>query len=270
MTITEKVNQISQYAGPPDSTIFSPEVGTLLWSTVVENLSELEANDAKLMADSGYLDLVSQATKYQAPGGILDDSLVLFVLAYGWNLACRGTPPSCQPPWHLGSVGFGHRVCVEIVEQSEGHRRVALFVLTGATGTYGSVGWITSADSIDDLQASSEKVNSNAASSSCSTPRAARRTCLAPSRRSSSARSSDRAASLSPKGRAGNSRPFVRSLMWRVRAITEIPGRVVYSSVAGWKSRLRAGGGEPVTFGLTPLWQTERPPSGSGDIARSR
>ena len=81
VTITEKINQISQTPVSLYSTILSPEVGTLSWSTVIENLSELEANDAKLMADSGYLDLVSQATKYQAPGGILDDSVASFVLA---------------------------------------------------------------------------------------------------------------------------------------------------------------------------------------------
>src|SRR5579884_2675909 len=81
VTVTEKVNQIGVTPVSLYSTIFSPEVGTLSWSTIVEHLSELEATDAKLMADSSYLSLVSEGAKYQAAGSTVDDAVASFVLA---------------------------------------------------------------------------------------------------------------------------------------------------------------------------------------------
>jgi hypothetical protein len=162
VTITEKVNQISQTPVSLYSTILSPEVGTLSWSTVVENLSELETNDAKLMADSGYLDLVSQATKYQAPGGILDDSVASFVLADRSESGSPAYATVVRATLAPGALMSGIELGVEIAQMAKTIGGLSVSFLSGTTGTYGSVGWITSADSIDDLQASSEKVNSNA------------------------------------------------------------------------------------------------------------
>lgn len=161
VTITEKVNQISQTPVSLYSTILSPEVGTLSWSTVVESLSELEATDAKLMADSGYLDLVSQGTKYQAPGGLVDDAVASFVLA---DRSASGSPAYAavvRATVAPGSFQSGIELGVEIAQMAKAVGGLPVSFLSGTTGTYGSVGWITSADSIDDLQASEEKVNSN-------------------------------------------------------------------------------------------------------------
>ena len=46
------------------STIFSPGVGTLAWTSTVEDLAVLEASDAKLMVDAGYLSLAEEGAKF--------------------------------------------------------------------------------------------------------------------------------------------------------------------------------------------------------------
>src|SRR5580765_5064032 len=62
--ITEKVNAISEVPVTLWTTAFSPQLGTLSWTSVVEDLSQLTNLDAKLMADSGYLSLIEEGARY--------------------------------------------------------------------------------------------------------------------------------------------------------------------------------------------------------------
>ena len=78
--ITEKVNAISEIPVTLWTTEFSPQVGTLSWTTVVEDLSQLTNLDAKLMADSGYLSLIEEGARYTSDAG-LDDGLVQLIHA---------------------------------------------------------------------------------------------------------------------------------------------------------------------------------------------
>src|SRR4051812_27398719 len=73
--ITEKVNAISEVPVSLWTTEFSPQVGTLSWTAVVDDLSQLRTLDTKLMADSGYLSLVEEGARYTSDAG-LDDGLV--------------------------------------------------------------------------------------------------------------------------------------------------------------------------------------------------
>ena len=49
LSVTEKVNQISEAQFHLWSTFNSPGVGTLSWATTIEDLEVLEATNAKLM-----------------------------------------------------------------------------------------------------------------------------------------------------------------------------------------------------------------------------
>src|SRR5437763_197617 len=62
--ITEKVNAISEVPVSLWTTEFSPQVGMLSWTAVVEDLSQLRTLDTKLMADGGYLSLVEEGARY--------------------------------------------------------------------------------------------------------------------------------------------------------------------------------------------------------------
>ena len=161
LTITEKVNQISQTPVALYSTIFSPEVGTLSWSTIVESLSELEATDAKLMADNGYLDLVSQGTTYQAPGTVVDDAVASFVVAERSETGSPAYATVTRATLASGALATGIETGVAIAHMAKAICGLPVSFLVGTTGTYGGVGWITTAESIDELQAASETLNAN-------------------------------------------------------------------------------------------------------------
>src|SRR5436190_19102365 len=55
--ITEKVNQISGLPVSLFTQVFSPGVGTLVWSTFVPDLATLEAATDKLNTDDGYISM---------------------------------------------------------------------------------------------------------------------------------------------------------------------------------------------------------------------
>jgi hypothetical protein len=73
VAMTEKVNQITSLNIGLWSPILSPAIGTLTWGTFVESLSDIEDAEAKLMADSIYVDLANQGA--QLSNGTLDDQV---------------------------------------------------------------------------------------------------------------------------------------------------------------------------------------------------
>src|SRR5690349_19313676 len=78
--ITEKVNAIAETEVSLWSPRFSPGVDSLSWTTVIEDLSQMEATEAKLTADSGYLALVTEGAAFSA-GDAVDDGLVELIHA---------------------------------------------------------------------------------------------------------------------------------------------------------------------------------------------
>jgi hypothetical protein len=78
--IAEKVNAISEVPVSLWSTVFSPRLGALSWTAVVDDLSQLEALDAKLLADGGYVSLVEEGARFTSDEGI-DDAVVQLIHA---------------------------------------------------------------------------------------------------------------------------------------------------------------------------------------------
>ena len=72
VTIGEKVTQITGLQISLYSRVFSAEVGTLVWATIVPDLATLEAAVDKLMTDDGYHEMLQTGQKYLIPGSIHD------------------------------------------------------------------------------------------------------------------------------------------------------------------------------------------------------
>ena len=157
--ITEKVNAISEVPVTLWATEFSPQVGTLSWTTVVEDLSQLRTLDAKLMADTGYLALVEEGARYTSDAG-LDDGLVTLIHAdadavtgeYASVVAATIIP---------GSFVRGIEVGVEIAQRAKAITGRATSFGASQTGVYGEVGWVVLYDDVDQVQAAGEALNSN-------------------------------------------------------------------------------------------------------------
>jgi hypothetical protein len=121
------------------SPVLSPEFGTMVWSTRVDHLEELETADDKLMS-SDFADWVEQNDGLFA--GPLEDSVLQVV---------HGTPSeqpgaytqvvraTCANGAMTEAMGFG----VEIAEVAA--RITGLPTMFGAaiTGVYGGVAWLT-------------------------------------------------------------------------------------------------------------------------------
>jgi len=71
--ITEKVNQITSLDVGLWTTMFSPGIGVLAWSTFVEHLSDLEDADAKLMVDDIFVSEVDRGASFVTTEGADDE-----------------------------------------------------------------------------------------------------------------------------------------------------------------------------------------------------
>src|SRR3954447_16480742 len=79
LTITEKVNQVTELNVSLWNTVFSAGVTTLGWVAAVDDLAVLEASDAKLAADTGFQLLADEGAHLMMAGSTLDDSLEQFI-----------------------------------------------------------------------------------------------------------------------------------------------------------------------------------------------
>ena len=156
VAVTEKVNQISQTPVNLWTTAFSPGVGTLVWTSVIEDLGTLEATDSKLAADDGYLALADEGATF-ASNDPVDDHLIQVIHNEG--------DPSAPAPAYAavvnamlapGASARGIELGVEIAQRAQAITGIPTSFGVGVTGPYGMVTWVTGADSVDQLQRSQE------------------------------------------------------------------------------------------------------------------
>jgi hypothetical protein len=140
-SITEKVNQITGLNVGLFAQTFSPEVGLLSWSTFIPDLTTLESANDKLLVDDGYVSMVDAGAKFALGGA--DDALLQIV--YGEPDPNRQIEyaTTVQAVCASGSLTRGIELGVEIAQRAEKITGTPTLFATGATGTYGSVGWIS-------------------------------------------------------------------------------------------------------------------------------
>ena len=76
--ITEKVNQISETPVSLWTTVFSPNAGQFVWSSIFEDLVTIETTFEKLIGDKGYASLVEEGGTHVS-GDAVDDGLLQFL-----------------------------------------------------------------------------------------------------------------------------------------------------------------------------------------------
>jgi hypothetical protein len=158
--ITEKVNQITGLNVALYAQTFSPEVGTLVWSTFVPDLSTLEAATDKLLVDDAYISMIDAGAEF-AMGGA-DDALMQLV---------HGEPDpnrrieyvtTVQAVCANGSVMRGIELGVEIAQRAEKAIGLPVLFATSATGSYGEVGWFTGYADIGELERAEQALAADA------------------------------------------------------------------------------------------------------------
>ena len=159
--ITEKVNQIAEIRVSLWTPVMSPQINTLNWTAVVDDLAALTATDEKLMADSGYLELVAEGAQYNAGSGV-DDQIIQLVHAESDGVKTAEYAATVRAVLAPGSFRDGIALGVEIAQLAKSLTGRPTSFGASATGAYGEVCWISLYDSIEQLQAAEEAINANA------------------------------------------------------------------------------------------------------------
>lgn len=138
---TERVNRITDLRFSLYTPAFSPQVGSLVWSTFVPDLTALEAADSKLMVEEDFLAAIEEGAEFL--GSSLDD---------GVSQVLYGAP---DPTRHIEYVGAVRTVCangefrrglelgVEIAQRADRITGLQTLFVASMTGDYGTVGWLT-------------------------------------------------------------------------------------------------------------------------------
>jgi hypothetical protein len=157
--VTEKVNQVTSLNVGLWASTLSPAVGALGWGCAVEHLSDLEDAEAKLMADTMYLDAVQRGATIT--NGQLDDETAQYLVG-GGDL---GFNPSyvavVRSQLSNGNIQRGIAAGIEIAQKAQELGGLPTAFLVSSTGAYGGVGWITSARTLQELQDGENAANMN-------------------------------------------------------------------------------------------------------------
>lgn len=157
--VTEKVNQVTGMNISLWGNLFSPKVSTLTWVCPTEHLTDLDDSMSKLFVDNTYLDLVQQGRdKVIAPP---NDRLAQLV--YG------DIDPSRRPSYAAvvestmanGSFQRAIEVGVEIAQRATAAGGLPTAFYIGTTGTYGGCVWVTTADTLSELETAQQNVDTN-------------------------------------------------------------------------------------------------------------
>ena len=153
-SITEKVNQVIGLNTSLFAQIYSPEVGTLVWSTFVPDLATLESANDKLLIDDSYVSMVDAGAKF-AQGGP-DDTLLQIISGEPDPNRQIEYATTVQTVCANGSVAKGIELGVEIAQRVEKIIGSPVLFATAATGDYGAVAWITGYTDVKALESSQQ------------------------------------------------------------------------------------------------------------------
>lgn len=160
MQITEKVNQISELEVSLWTTVFSPGLATVTWVAAVEDLSALEASEAKLNADTGFQLLVEEGARFLSAQGI-DDGLAQFLTPTPAPDA-NGPQPEYASVVRAellpGGMARGIDLGMRIAARASQVMGSQVAFLLSSTGVYGQIMWVTEFDDVQALQKGNEAV----------------------------------------------------------------------------------------------------------------
>ncbi|HEY5171667.1 MAG TPA: hypothetical protein VIK54_08060 [Acidimicrobiia bacterium] len=161
LSMTAKINQISSVSTSLWTSAMSPAMGTMAWTSVVSDLAVIEDTETKLAADPGYMALVEQATGLLSTDAA-DQMLMQLVHAdpdaAGIDAHYASTARATLAP---GSTVAGIELGVEMAQKAKKVTGRPTSFAVGVTGDYGAVMWVSLAETIQQLQAGFEALNSD-------------------------------------------------------------------------------------------------------------
>ena len=161
VTIAEKVNQISEVPITLWSSVLSTPLGLVAWTANIENVSEIEATDAKLTVDNSFLDLQASGTEYIVPGSAGDSLATVIFQTPGAESGhfhyASVTTAQVQP----GQFRRGIEVGIEFAQKAHELCGLQTSFEAAVTGAMGTITWAIVADSLEELQRGEDTVNTD-------------------------------------------------------------------------------------------------------------
>jgi hypothetical protein len=160
LALTEKVNQITSLGVSLYAQVYSPDVGTLVWSAFVPDLATLETATDKLNADDGFAAMVDEFAPLTI--GQLDDGLMQLVHGQPDPNRTIEYVTAVQAVCANGKLTSGIEVGVEIAQRAEKATGTPTLFATTMTGVYGGVGWFTAHADIAAMAEAEAAINADA------------------------------------------------------------------------------------------------------------
>jgi hypothetical protein len=154
--ITEKATQVGGLPLSLYAQVFSPMVGTIVWSTFAPDLAALEAATDKLNTDDGFISAADAGAKFV----LTDEDDALLQVVYGEPDPNRPVEyvSTVQSVCATGGLTKGIELGVEIAQRAEKTAGVPTMLVTGMTGVYGSVGWVSGYADIKEFEGAQQKL----------------------------------------------------------------------------------------------------------------
>ena len=154
--ITEKATQVGGLPLSLYAQVFSPMVGTIVWSTFAPDLAALEAATDKLNTDDGFISAADAGAKFV----LVDEDDTLLQVVYGEPDPNRPVEyvSTVQSVCATGGLTKGIELGVEIAQRAEKTAGVPTMLVTGMTGIYGSVGWVSGYADIKEFEGAQQKL----------------------------------------------------------------------------------------------------------------
>jgi hypothetical protein len=161
IAIGEKVSQVTGLQVSLYTQVFSPEVGTLIWATVVPDLVTLEAAFDKLMPDDGYHEMAQAGLKHLDPSSLHDR---LEQVVHPGDLDTNRQHEYAtlvRSTLNGGQLARGMAAGVEIAQRVEQITGIQTVFMAQSTGNYGEVSWAVTYADIAELERAGDALNTD-------------------------------------------------------------------------------------------------------------
>ncbi|MCB0952702.1 MAG: hypothetical protein M9922_10510 [Microthrixaceae bacterium] len=147
---TGRVNRLCDLEVSLSTQVFSPGLGTIVWSATAESLADLARANETLMASDEYIAGVDEGARFLRPPTddavlellhVPEDAGGEFEYASGVRAVLAG-----------GEAARGIAMGVEIAQTAQRITGRPTVFGTAVAGTYGGVGWVTTYSSIEELE----------------------------------------------------------------------------------------------------------------------
>ena len=153
---TEKVNRITGLQVSLYMQVYSPEVGSIGWSTFVPDLATLEAAGDKLNVDDDFVSATDKGASLIVGGA--DDTLSQVISGQPDPTRQIEYVTAVHSVCATGNLARGMELGVEIAQRAEKISGTPTLFLADVTGTYGGVGWVSGHENIQALEAAQQKL----------------------------------------------------------------------------------------------------------------